>query len=193
MQVLPGGGVANVQGVQNGDADLGFANSISTVDAIEGREPFTGEADNVCNVATQHGETDDFGYEDHIREVVHYLGPNELDFAIVNSNEASDDAIRPEHRDAALRGQLEHLADPPVAPHALHEPLDLDGGDDVVADQAEAVGRRGGEEDVVVGLEHDDALGQHAQQGDDVVVHRVLGHLLLPAAQIGRASCRERV
>jgi hypothetical protein len=27
---------------------------------------------------------------------VRYLGPNELDFAIVNSNEASDDAIRPE-------------------------------------------------------------------------------------------------
>jgi uncharacterized cofD-like protein len=50
----------------------------------------------VCNVATQHGETDDFGYEDHIREVVHYLGANELDFAIVNNNEASDDAIRPE-------------------------------------------------------------------------------------------------
>ena len=52
VQVLPGGGVANVQGVQNGDADLGFANSISTVDAIEGREPFTGKADNVCNIAT---------------------------------------------------------------------------------------------------------------------------------------------
>ena len=52
VQVLPGGGVANVQGVQNGDADLGFANSISTVDAIEGREPFTEAADNVCNLAT---------------------------------------------------------------------------------------------------------------------------------------------
>jgi uncharacterized protein len=52
IQVLPGGGIANVQGVQNGDADLGFGNSISTVDAIEGREPFQGEADNVCNVAT---------------------------------------------------------------------------------------------------------------------------------------------
>ncbi len=52
IQVMPGGGIANVQGVQNGDADLGFANSISTVDAIEGREPFDGPADNVCNVAT---------------------------------------------------------------------------------------------------------------------------------------------
>ncbi len=52
VQVLPGGGVANVQGVQGGQADLGFANSISTVDAIQGREPFTEAADNVCNLAT---------------------------------------------------------------------------------------------------------------------------------------------
>lgn len=52
IQVLPGGGVANVQGVQNGDSDFGFANSISTVDAVNGREPFTGKADNVCNLAT---------------------------------------------------------------------------------------------------------------------------------------------
>jgi uncharacterized protein len=41
IQVMPGGGIANVQGVQNGDADLGFANSISTVDAIEGASPST--------------------------------------------------------------------------------------------------------------------------------------------------------
>lgn len=52
MIVMPGGGVANVQGVQNGDVDFGFGNSISTVDAINGREPFEGEADNVCNLAT---------------------------------------------------------------------------------------------------------------------------------------------
>jgi TRAP transporter TAXI family solute receptor len=52
IQVLPGGGIANVQGVQNGESDLGFANSISTVDAVEGREPFQGKADNVCNIAT---------------------------------------------------------------------------------------------------------------------------------------------
>lgn len=50
----------------------------------------------VCNVATQHGETDHMGYEDHIREVVQYLGEHELDFAIVNDNTAADDAIRPE-------------------------------------------------------------------------------------------------
>ncbi len=52
MQVMPGGGVANVQGVQGGRSDLGFANSVSTVDAINGRDPFEEAADNVCNVAT---------------------------------------------------------------------------------------------------------------------------------------------
>ena len=41
--VMPGGGIANIQGVQNGDADLAFGNSISTVDAVHGREPFDGE------------------------------------------------------------------------------------------------------------------------------------------------------
>lgn len=52
LQVLPGAGIANVKGVQAGKAQLGFANSVSTVDAIEGKPPFDGPADNVCNVAT---------------------------------------------------------------------------------------------------------------------------------------------
>jgi uncharacterized protein len=52
IQVVPGGGIANVQGVQNGETDFGFGNTISTVDAVNGREPFSGPADNVCNVAT---------------------------------------------------------------------------------------------------------------------------------------------
>jgi uncharacterized cofD-like protein len=43
----------------------------------------------VCNVATQHGETDHFGYREHIREVVKYLGENRLDYAIVNNNPAA--------------------------------------------------------------------------------------------------------
>lgn len=50
----------------------------------------------VCNVATQHGETDHFGYEDHVREVMSYLGENELDFALVNDNPAASAAIREE-------------------------------------------------------------------------------------------------
>jgi uncharacterized protein len=52
IQVVPGGGIANVQGVQNGETDFGFGNTISTVDAVNGREPFEGPAENVCNVAT---------------------------------------------------------------------------------------------------------------------------------------------
>lgn len=50
----------------------------------------------VCNVATQHGETDNFGYEEHIKEVVAYLGEGELDYAVVNTNEAANENIRPE-------------------------------------------------------------------------------------------------
>lgn len=50
----------------------------------------------VCNVATQVGETDHFGYKDHIREIINYLGEGELDFALVNSNPAAASAIRPE-------------------------------------------------------------------------------------------------
>jgi uncharacterized protein len=52
VQVLPGAGIANVKAIEAGKADIAFANSVSTVDAIEGRPPFEGEAGNVCNVAT---------------------------------------------------------------------------------------------------------------------------------------------
>ena len=52
VQVLPGAGIANVRAVDSGKADLGFANSISTVDGVAGRAPFTEKATNVCNVAT---------------------------------------------------------------------------------------------------------------------------------------------
>lgn len=52
VQVLPGAGIANVKGVEAGKADMGFANSVSTVDAIEGKPPFDEAAKDVCNVAT---------------------------------------------------------------------------------------------------------------------------------------------
>jgi len=52
VQVLPGAGIANVKAIQAGKADLGFANSISTVDGVAGRPPFDSKATNVCNVAT---------------------------------------------------------------------------------------------------------------------------------------------
>ena len=49
-----------------------------------------------CNVATQKGETDHFAATDHIKAVVEYLGRGNLDYAIVNANRASAEAIRPE-------------------------------------------------------------------------------------------------
>ena len=49
-----------------------------------------------CNVATQKGETDHFTATDHIKAVVEYLGRGNLDYAVVNSNRASAEAIRPE-------------------------------------------------------------------------------------------------
>lgn len=52
VQVLPGAGIANVKGIEAGKTDLGFANSVSTVDAINGKPPFDAPAKDTCNVAT---------------------------------------------------------------------------------------------------------------------------------------------
>ena len=52
VQVMPGAGIANVRGVEEGKADVGFGNSISTVDGVHGKPPFTKAATNVCNLAT---------------------------------------------------------------------------------------------------------------------------------------------
>jgi TRAP transporter TAXI family solute receptor len=52
VQVLPGAGIANVKAVESGQAQIGLANSVSTVDAIDGRPPFTEKATNICHVAT---------------------------------------------------------------------------------------------------------------------------------------------
>ncbi|HEU4661953.1 MAG TPA: TAXI family TRAP transporter solute-binding subunit [Pseudolabrys sp.] len=52
VQVLPGAGMANVRGVDEGKADIGIGNSISTVDGVSGKPPFPRKAENVCNVAT---------------------------------------------------------------------------------------------------------------------------------------------
>ncbi len=52
VQVLPGAGIANVKGVDAGKADMGFGNSISTVDGVAGRAPFDAPTKNVCNVAS---------------------------------------------------------------------------------------------------------------------------------------------
>jgi uncharacterized protein len=54
VQVFPGAGIANVRGIQEGKADLGVANSISTADAMTGRDPFKRPHDNVCNIASMY-------------------------------------------------------------------------------------------------------------------------------------------
>lgn len=50
----------------------------------------------VCNVATQHGETDDMGYQEHIDQIVKFLGDDRLNYSIVNNHAPEADAIRPE-------------------------------------------------------------------------------------------------
>ncbi len=52
LQNLPGAGIANVKAVESGQAQIALANSVSTVDGVNGRPPFTEKATNVCNVAT---------------------------------------------------------------------------------------------------------------------------------------------
>ncbi len=52
IQALPGAGISNVRAVHEGKADVGFGNSITTVDAIAGNAPFKEAHKNVCNVAT---------------------------------------------------------------------------------------------------------------------------------------------
>ncbi|MBL8663040.1 MAG: TAXI family TRAP transporter solute-binding subunit [Candidatus Odyssella sp.] len=52
IQTLPGAGISNVRAVHEGKADIGFGNSITTVDAIAGNAPFKEPHKNVCNVAT---------------------------------------------------------------------------------------------------------------------------------------------
>ena len=52
VQALPGAGIANVRGIEEGKTDVGFGNSISTVDAVAGKPPFNKPHANVCNVAT---------------------------------------------------------------------------------------------------------------------------------------------
>jgi uncharacterized protein len=51
IQQTPGAGIANVRGVDEGKAQIGFANSASTVDGVEGRAPFPKKATKVCQVA----------------------------------------------------------------------------------------------------------------------------------------------
>jgi len=47
----PGAGIANVRGVDEGKAHIGFANSSTTVDGIEGRAPYPKKVTKVCQLA----------------------------------------------------------------------------------------------------------------------------------------------
>ena len=51
VAVTPGGGIANMEGVQLGKTELGFSNSSSGVDGINGRPPFKGKMDKVRQLA----------------------------------------------------------------------------------------------------------------------------------------------
>jgi len=51
VQTLPGAGIANVRGIDEGKADIGFGNSISSVDGINGEAPFPQKVTKVCQIA----------------------------------------------------------------------------------------------------------------------------------------------
>jgi TRAP transporter TAXI family solute receptor len=52
VQVAPGAGISNVFGVQNNKAEMGFGNSVSSYDGVQGNDPFKQKTDNVCHIAT---------------------------------------------------------------------------------------------------------------------------------------------
>ena len=51
IQQTPGAGIANVRGIDEGKAQIGFANSSTTVDGIAGRPPYPKKVTKVCQVA----------------------------------------------------------------------------------------------------------------------------------------------
>ena len=51
IQQTPGAGIANVRGVDEGKAQIGIANSATTVDGVEGRAPYPKKVSNVCQIA----------------------------------------------------------------------------------------------------------------------------------------------
>ena len=51
IQQTPGAGIATVRGVDEGKAQIGFGNSSTTVDGVEGRAPYPKKTTKVCQVA----------------------------------------------------------------------------------------------------------------------------------------------
>jgi TRAP transporter TAXI family solute receptor len=51
IQMQPGAGIANVRGVDEGKAQIGFGNTITTVDGLAGRPPYPKKVTKVCQLA----------------------------------------------------------------------------------------------------------------------------------------------
>lgn len=51
VQQLPGAGISNVRGIDEGKAQVGLANSSTTVDGLEGRAPYPKKVTKVCQLA----------------------------------------------------------------------------------------------------------------------------------------------
>jgi TRAP transporter TAXI family solute receptor len=51
VQMQPGAGIANIRGVDEGKAQIGFGNTITTVDGLAGRPPYPKPVTKVCQVA----------------------------------------------------------------------------------------------------------------------------------------------
>ncbi len=51
VQMQPGAGIANIRGVDEGKAQIGFGNTITTVDGLAGRPPYPKKITKVCQVA----------------------------------------------------------------------------------------------------------------------------------------------
>jgi len=51
IQMVPGAGISNVRGVNEGKAQIGFANSATTVDGLAGRPPYPKKMTKVCQLA----------------------------------------------------------------------------------------------------------------------------------------------
>ena len=51
IQQTPGAGISNVRGIDEGKAQIGIANSSTTVDGLEGRVPYPKKVTKVCQLA----------------------------------------------------------------------------------------------------------------------------------------------
>jgi uncharacterized protein len=56
ITATPGAGIANVRGVDEGKAQIGFGNSSTTVDGIAGNAPYPKKTTNVCQLANLYAQ-----------------------------------------------------------------------------------------------------------------------------------------